>query len=61
MISKILLTIFTVFSTVAVANTEWEYIEKIDPMTDKDTSIAIGIESNCSYKCAAIVVRADGV
>ncbi|GAA5138585.1 hypothetical protein [Thalassotalea piscium] len=46
------------FSTYAFD--KWEYIERVDPMTDKDTSIAFVGESNCITNCSSVVVREDG-
>ncbi len=42
------------------ASDKWEYIERIDPMTDKDTSIAFVVKSDCNHNCSSLVVRADG-
>ena len=54
----LLLTMSLVFSINLNAQA-WQFIERIDLLTDEDTSIAFVNQADCSKDCATLTVRAD--
>lgn len=60
---RYLFAVFLVSFSFTAASSEqaaWFYNESVDPMTDKDESMAIALESSCSYQCGSVGVRAEG-